>query len=62
MNFLSRKLEPEDSTEKRQTPVVVHRETEITVERTWTRVSARARTAEKVSAAGSLPPRDEPVL
>jgi len=53
MNFLSRKERPAESSDTDDAQRIVHREIEITVERTWTSVSAHIQAAENVSATPS---------
>ena len=53
MNFLSRKLGPSEPDAEETPHSTVYREIEITVERTWTSVSASVQAA-------PLPPEEEP--
>jgi len=48
MNFLNHKVQPSESSDADDAHRVVHREIEITVERTWTSVSAHTQAAESV--------------
>ncbi len=56
MNFLSRKLRPAESAAANEAPQIVHREIEITVERTWTSVTQSNQVVE------TPPPEEDSVL
>jgi hypothetical protein len=58
MNFLSRKTGPTESGAENETQNIVLREIEITVERTWTSLSASVQGMPNASAPPSLPGED----